>query len=135
MTETTVAVQLRNRPDTRTAPVVVVVPIVVTQEEVTGVVGADATDTGQDTAAAAAPSEYTVGDAAADSDAGGDGQSYVVQPGDTLTTLAQEYLGDQARYREIVAATNEKAATDPAIDAITNPDVITVGQTIWIPAE
>jgi nucleoid-associated protein YgaU len=58
----------------------------------------------------------------------------VVQSGDTLTGLAQQYLGDQRRYREIVAATNERAATDPAIDAITNPDVIVVGQTIWLPA-
>jgi hypothetical protein len=138
ITETTLAVQLRNQPETRTQPVVVLVPIVVAQE---GAAGAD-----PGTTAAAAPSadaedqeaataDAPVEDAAADNVGTGEGQAYVVQPGDTLTTLAQEYLGDQARYREIVAATNEKAATDPAIDAITNPDVITVGQTIWIPAE
>jgi nucleoid-associated protein YgaU len=57
-----------------------------------------------------------------------------VQSGDTLTSLALEYLGNQGRYREIVTATNARAQEDDSIDPITNPDVISIGQRIWIPA-
>jgi nucleoid-associated protein YgaU len=144
------AAQLRNQPETRTEPIVVLVPIIVAQGEAAGAAagaaGAGAAESDENTTAAAAPIEDAAGqdkatagapveDAAANNEAAGGGQAYVVQPGDTLTTLAQEYLGNQVRYREIVAATNERAATDPEIDTITNADVISVGQTIWIPAE
>jgi nucleoid-associated protein YgaU len=62
------------------------------------------------------------------------GQAYVVQTGYSLSALAQEYMGDQMRYPEIVAATNEKARQDPSFTQITDPNLIEVGQKIWIPA-
>ena len=58
----------------------------------------------------------------------------MIQPGDWLSTLAQQYLGSQARFTEIVAATNERAATDPSFTTITDPNLIEPGQKIWIPA-
>ncbi len=70
----------------------------------------------------------------ADESGGTGGQAYVVQPGDTLTGLAQEYLGSETRYPEIVAATNVMAKQDPAFKQITDPNLIVVGQQIWIPA-
>jgi hypothetical protein len=63
-----------------------------------------------------------------------DGQAYIVLPGDSLRALAQEYLDDQERYAEIVAATNSMAAQDASFQQITDPDLLTVGQKIQIPA-
>jgi large repetitive protein len=63
-----------------------------------------------------------------------DGQAYIVLPGDSLRALAQEYLDDQERYAEIVAATNSMAAQDASFQQITDPDLLTIGQKIQIPA-
>lgn len=63
-----------------------------------------------------------------------DDQVYVVQANDTLFKLAEKYLGDGHRYPEIVAATNARAAQDAAITAISNPNIIQLGASIWIPA-
>lgn len=62
-----------------------------------------------------------------------DGQPYVVQPGDTLTKLAARFYGNAGRWRDILNGTNSKAATDPSFGAIANPNLIRVGQKLWIP--
>jgi len=63
-----------------------------------------------------------------------EGQAYVVQAGDWLSKLAQQEYGDPLAYPAIVEATNAKAAEDDSFTVITNPDVIEIGQKIWIPA-
>ena len=63
-----------------------------------------------------------------------DGQEYVVQANDWLSKLALKYYGDMFAYDKIVDATNAKAAEDPSFAVIDNPDVIEVGQKLWIPA-
>ena len=60
--------------------------------------------------------------------------SVIVQPGDTLSTIAGEYLGNQIAYARIVAATNAKADTDATYASIDNPNVLEVGWRLCIPA-
>lgn len=60
---------------------------------------------------------------------------YIVQADDWLSKLAQKYYGDALAYPAIVEATNAKAVEDTTFVTITNPDVIEVGQKLWIPAE
>ncbi|MCP3687779.1 MAG: hypothetical protein GY784_05130 [Gammaproteobacteria bacterium] len=62
-----------------------------------------------------------------------DGQLYIVQEHDWLTTIALTFYSDMMAYPNIVEATNGKAKTDARFLAISNPDMITVGQTLWIP--
>jgi LysM repeat protein len=62
-----------------------------------------------------------------------DGQEYIVKAGDWLSKISQEFLGSPAAYPLIVEATNAKAATDPRFTRITDPNVIRVGQRLWIP--
>ncbi|GAB4217003.1 MAG: hypothetical protein OHK0022_58840 [Roseiflexaceae bacterium] len=62
-----------------------------------------------------------------------DGQPYVVQPGDTLVKLAARFYGDGSRWREIFNGTNTKAAADPSFGSIANPNLIRVGQKLWVP--
>jgi LysM repeat protein len=64
---------------------------------------------------------------------GTDGQVYVVLKGDWLSKIAEKYYGDKLAYPRIVAATNAKAAQDSSFAAIVNPDLIEVGQKLWIP--
>jgi len=49
---------------------------------------------------------------------------YVVQPGDTLSDLAQRYYGKASLYMKIFEANR---------DILTNPDLIKVGQELKIP--
>jgi hypothetical protein len=63
-----------------------------------------------------------------------EGQSYIVQAGDWLSKLAEEYYGDALAYPIIVEATNAKAAEDDSLTRIDNPNRIEVGQKLWIPA-
>lgn len=62
-----------------------------------------------------------------------DGQEYVVKAGDWLSKISQEFLGSPSAYPIIVDATNAKAETDPRFTRITDPNVIRVGQRLWIP--
>jgi LysM repeat protein len=62
-----------------------------------------------------------------------DGQEYVVQANDWLSRLAEKFYGDVMAYPTIVEATNAKAAEDNSFAVINNPDVIEVGQKLWIP--
>lgn len=58
----------------------------------------------------------------------------VVQPGDTLSLIAGRQLGSQVTYSAIVAATNAQAAVDSSYTTITNPNTLSVGWKLCIPA-
>ncbi len=62
------------------------------------------------------------------------GQVYIVQENDWLSKLAQTFYGDMLAYPKIVEATNIKATTDASFSPISNPDLIEIGQKLWIPA-
>jgi uncharacterized protein len=57
-----------------------------------------------------------------------------VQPGDTLSLIAARHNGSQVNYQAIVAATNARAAVDNTFTAIANPNVLSVGWKLCIPA-
>jgi len=61
------------------------------------------------------------------------GQEYTVQADDWLSKLADKFYGDIFSYPAIVKATNEKAITDDSYAIIANPDVIEIGQKLYIP--
>src|SRR5688572_30342464 len=64
-----------------------------------------------------------------------EGEAYTVQAGDWLSKLAEKYYGDPLAFPAIVEATNARAAEDSSFVVITNPDLIEVGQKLWIPAQ
>jgi hypothetical protein len=61
------------------------------------------------------------------------GEIYVVQSDDWLSKIAEKNYGDGLAYPAIVEATNAKAAGDDTFAFIGNPDLIEVGQRLWIP--
>lgn len=61
-------------------------------------------------------------------------QSVVVQSNDTLSTLAQQYLGSLAAYARIADATNAAAALDGSYATIADANVLEVGWKLCIPA-
>jgi sugar lactone lactonase YvrE len=63
----------------------------------------------------------------------GEGQEYVVQADDWLSKIADKFYGDMFAYPTIVEATNAKAAEDASFTMIDNPDIIEIGQKLWIP--
>ncbi len=63
------------------------------------------------------------------------GEEYVVQAGDWLTKIADKYYGNPQDYTLIVAGTNERAADDEEFVTIDNPDLIEVGQKVWVPTK
>lgn len=62
------------------------------------------------------------------------GATVTVQAGDTLSLIAARQSGSPVSYQAIVAATNAKAAVDSTFTAITNPNVLSVGWKLCIPA-
>ena len=62
------------------------------------------------------------------------GQDYTVQKDDWLSKLADKFLGDLFAWPAIWEATNAKAATDDSFAAIDNPNIIEVGQKLYIPS-
>ena len=60
-------------------------------------------------------------------------QDYVVQSGDRLQKIAETYYGDTAYYKDIVEATNTKAATDGTYKTIENPSYIQAGWKLCLP--
>ncbi|MER7604729.1 LysM peptidoglycan-binding domain-containing protein [Nocardioides sp. NPDC127503] len=60
----------------------------------------------------------------------GDG-TYVVEPGDTLSEIAEEELGDAERYRQIFNASTSTVQPDGA--RLTDPDLIHPGWTLQLP--
>jgi hypothetical protein len=64
-----------------------------------------------------------------------DGQDYVIQRGDTLYKLAEQFYGNGNAWPRILEATNAKAQTDSSYDTITDTRRLRVGQKVWIPAQ
>lgn len=64
-----------------------------------------------------------------------DGEVYTVQAGDWLSKIAEKYYGDVLAYPLIVEATNARAQEDDSFAVIVNPDLIEVGQQLWIPVQ
>jgi polar amino acid transport system substrate-binding protein len=62
-----------------------------------------------------------------------EGTVYTVQAADSLSKLADKYFGDPGAWPSIWLATNAKAAEDDTFDEIPNPDLVRIGQTLWIP--
>jgi Cu-Zn family superoxide dismutase len=62
-----------------------------------------------------------------------DGEEYIVQADDWLSKLADKFYGDILAYPTIVEATNAMAAEDDSFTMIDNPDLIEIGQKLWIP--
>jgi iron(III) transport system substrate-binding protein len=63
-----------------------------------------------------------------------EGQVYTVQADDWLSKLADKFYGDVLAFPAIVAGTNSAAENDDSFIRIENPDVIAVGQKLYIPA-
>jgi branched-chain amino acid transport system substrate-binding protein len=61
------------------------------------------------------------------------GQEYVVQADDWLSKLADKNYGDVLAWPIIWDATNAKSAEDDSFAFIENPNIIEVGQKLWIP--
>jgi peptide/nickel transport system substrate-binding protein len=66
--------------------------------------------------------------------AAGEGTAYTVQADDWLSKLAEKEYGDPLAFDAIVFLNNQMAAEDSTYTTITNPNVIEVGQTIYIPS-
>lgn len=62
-----------------------------------------------------------------------DGEEYTVQGGDWLTKIADKYYGNPQEYPVIIEATNARAGQDNDFALITDPNLIRVGQKLWIP--
>jgi uncharacterized surface protein with fasciclin (FAS1) repeats len=60
-------------------------------------------------------------------------EDYVVQANDSLSAIADKYLGDIGAYQQIVDANNIAAETNQTYVAIDDPNIISVGQTLCIP--
>jgi nucleoid-associated protein YgaU len=63
------------------------------------------------------------------------GQPYTVQAGDWLSKLALKFYGDMFAYPIIFEATNLKAEEDSSFATLFDPDLIEIGQKLWIPDE
>ncbi len=63
--------------------------------------------------------------AAASANASGSGRTYKVQPGDTLSKIAQQFYGNASDYNRIFSANRDK---------LSDPDKIQVGQELVIPS-
>ena len=63
------------------------------------------------------------------------GQEYTVQTGDYLGKLAEKFYGDREVWPIIWLATQAKAADDSRFVNIDDPDLLQVGQMLWIPSQ
>jgi len=63
------------------------------------------------------------------------GEVYTVQADDWLSKLAEKNYGDVLAWPVIWKATNAKSTEDDSFANIPNPNVIEVGQKLWIPDE
>jgi hypothetical protein len=62
-----------------------------------------------------------------------EGQVYIVQPSDTLWSIAQNLLGDGNHFAVIITATNAKHAQDSSFALIQDPGLLVAGSKLWIP--
>lgn len=68
--------------------------------------------------------KVTGGGASAASGSKGGARTYTVKPGDTLSKIAKEHLGDANSYMKIFEANRDK---------LSNPDLIKPGQVLTLP--
>ena len=61
------------------------------------------------------------------------GQEYIVQAGDHMDKLAEEFYDDSLAWPAIMEATNDKAHFDRSFNIIDDPEHLQVGQKLWIP--
>ena len=61
------------------------------------------------------------------------GTVYTVQAADALSKLADKYYGDANAWPAIWLATNAKSEEDSSFRAFDNPNLLVVGQQLWIP--
>lgn len=61
-------------------------------------------------------------------------QTYTVQKGDWLSTIALKFMGDVSGYKAVLQATNTAAKTDSSFAKIADANRIEVGQKLCIPA-
>lgn len=78
-----------------------------------------------------AVSQFSFGLVAVNAQAGG--QEYIVKAGDYLHRIAAEFYGDGSLWPRIVEGTNAKAQEDNRFRTIRDPNLINVGQRLWIP--
>src|SRR5262245_14935245 len=62
-----------------------------------------------------------------------EGEVYVVQADDRLSKIAEKYYQDTTSSSFIVQATTAKAIEDPSFTPLPNPDLLEIGQKLWIP--
>lgn len=62
-----------------------------------------------------------------------EGETYIVQAGDSLYKIADEFYGNGNLWPVIEEATNAKAQEDSSFALIRNPSQLQVGQKLWIP--
>ena len=62
-------------------------------------------------------------------------EAYIGQADDCLSKISDKFYDNVLAYPAIVEATNTKAAVDDSFTAIDNPNVIEIGQKLWIPAQ
>lgn len=62
-------------------------------------------------------------------------ETYTVTAGDTLSTLADKFLGNVKAYWAIMGQTNYKHVEDSSYTLITNPDKLEVGDKLCIPSK
>jgi len=62
-----------------------------------------------------------------------EGQEHIVQQGDWLAKISQNFYGDASAWPKIVEATNTKAKEDSSFAIISNPNILRIGQKLWIP--
>ena len=63
------------------------------------------------------------------------GEAYTIVAGDSLSKIAEKYLGDPAAWPAIMAATNAKHIEDPTFARIENADLVFPGQKVWVPTK
>ncbi|MBW7881211.1 MAG: alpha/beta fold hydrolase [Caldilineaceae bacterium] len=63
------------------------------------------------------------------------GQDVIVRAGDTMSTLAERYLGSAVAYDQIISATNAAAAVDDSYAVIDNANFVNVGWKLCIPGD
>lgn len=62
------------------------------------------------------------------------GEDYVVQADDWLSKLADKFYGDPLAYMIIFNGTNTKATDDDSYAPIGDPNIIEIGQKLFIPS-
>ena len=61
-------------------------------------------------------------------------QDYTVQADDWLSKLAEKFYGDPLAYPIIFDGTNAKATEDDSYAPLTDPNIIEIGQKLYIPS-